>query len=38
MIQQQTRTRSENPARWTAAAERAVTEGIEVRQLQGSGQ
>jgi len=38
MIQQQTRTRIENPARWTAAAERAVTEGIQVRQLQGSGQ
>jgi len=38
MIQQQTRTRIENPARWTAAAERALAEGVQVRQLQGSGQ
>ncbi len=38
MIQQQTRTRVENPARWMKAAERAITEGIQVRQLQGSGQ
>lgn len=38
MIAQQTRTRVENPARWTKAAERALAEGIQVRQLQGSGQ
>jgi hypothetical protein len=38
MIGQQTRIRTENPARWIKAAERAVAEGIQVRQLQGSGQ
>ncbi len=38
MIGQQTRTRVENPVRWTKAAERALAEGIQVRQLQGSGQ
>jgi hypothetical protein len=36
--QMQTRTRVENPARWIRAAERAVAEGIQVRQLQGTGQ
>ena len=36
--QTQTRTRVENPARWAKAAERAMREGIQVRQLQGSGQ
>ena len=36
MIQQQTRTSS--PARWMKAAERAVAEGVQVRQLAGSGQ
>ena len=38
MIRQQTRIRVENPSRWMKAAARAVTEGIQVRQLQGSGQ
>jgi hypothetical protein len=38
MIGQQTRARVENPARWLKAAERAVAEGIQVRQLQGTGQ
>ena len=38
MIAQQTRTRVENPVRWTKAAERAMAEGIRVCQLQGSGQ
>lgn len=39
MIQQQTRrTRTESAARWHKAAERAVAEGIQVAQLQGSGQ
>jgi hypothetical protein len=38
MIAQQVRTRVENPDRWIKAAERAVSEGIQVRQLQGSGQ
>lgn len=38
MIGQQTRARVENPARWLKAAERAVSEGIQVRQLQGTGQ
>ncbi len=33
-----TRTRVENPARWIKAAERAIAEGVQVRQLQGSGQ
>ena len=32
------RTRGENLARWMKAAERAISEGIQVRQLQGSGQ
>lgn len=32
------RVRVETPARWLKAAERAVSEGVEVRQLQGSGQ
>src|SRR5213080_1337804 len=36
--QMQTRTRVENPARWSKAAECAVAEGLQVRQLQGSGQ
>jgi hypothetical protein len=36
MIGQQTRTGS--PARWMKAAERAVAEGVQVRQLAGSGQ
>jgi hypothetical protein len=34
----QSRTRVENPARWQKAAERAVAEGIQVRQLQSTGQ
>ena len=38
MIQAQTRTRSEDPGRWMKAAERAISEGIQVRQIQGSGQ
>src|SRR5215213_9887609 len=38
MIQQQTRTRTSSPARWMKAAERAVAEGVQVRQLAGSGQ
>ena len=38
MIGQQTRVRVENPARWLKAAERAVAEGVQIRQLQGSGQ
>src|SRR5215213_6002928 len=38
MIQQQTRTRTSSPARWMKAAARAVTEGVQVRQLAGSGQ
>jgi hypothetical protein len=38
MLQAQTRTRVEYPARWFKAAERAITEGIQVRQLAGSGQ
>jgi hypothetical protein len=38
MNQSQTRVRVENPARWAKAAERAIAEGIQVRQLQGSGQ
>jgi hypothetical protein len=38
MNQSQTRTRVENPARWMRAAERAIAEGIQVRQLQGTGQ
>ena len=35
---QQTRTRTSSPARWTAAAARAIAEGIQIRQLAGSGQ
>lgn len=31
------RVREESPARWQKAVRRAVNEGIEVRQLQGSG-
>jgi hypothetical protein len=38
MIGQQTRTRTSSPARWMKAVERAVAEGIQVRQLAGSGQ
>ena len=38
MIQAQTRGRVDSQARWLKAAERAVAEGIQVRQLQGSGQ
>jgi hypothetical protein len=38
MIQAQTRTRSSSPARWQKAAQRAISEGIQVRQLAGSGQ
>lgn len=37
MIGQQTRTRTSTPARWIKAAERAVAEGIQIRQLAGSG-
>src|SRR5215213_4265640 len=37
MIEQQTRTRTSSPARWMKAAERAVAEGVQVRQLAGSG-
>ncbi len=35
--QTQTRTRTSSPARWMKAAERAVAEGIQIRQLAGSG-
>ena len=38
MIQAQTRSRVDSQARWLKAAERAVSEGIQCRQLQGSGQ
>jgi len=38
MIGQQARTRTSSPARWMKAAERAVVEGIQIRQLAGSGQ
>lgn len=34
----QTRTRVENPARWQKAAERAIAENIQIRQLQSTGQ
>ncbi len=34
----QVRSRTEHPARWMKAAERAISEGIQVRQLAGSGQ
>ena len=37
MIGQQTRTRISSPARWQKAAERAVAEGIQIRQLAGCG-
>src|SRR5215212_2388823 len=37
MLQSQERTRSENPARWWKAAERAEAECVRVCQLQGSG-
>jgi hypothetical protein len=38
MIGQQARTRVENPARWMKAAERAISEGVQARQLHGTGQ
>ena len=38
MIGQQTRTRTSSPARWQKAAARAVAEGIQIRQLAGTGQ
>jgi hypothetical protein len=38
MLQSQTRTHVENPARWWKAAERAEQEGVRVCQLQGTGQ
>ena len=34
----QTQTRIGSPARWMKAAERAIAEGIQIRQLAGSGQ
>lgn len=38
-LQTQTRrNRSDSPARWMKAAERAIDEGVQVRQLQGTGQ
>ena len=37
MIGQQVRTRVETPERWMKAAERAVAEGVQVRQCAGSG-
>jgi hypothetical protein len=37
-LQTRNRTRVSTPARWQQAAQRAVTEGIQIRQLQGSGQ
>ncbi|MCC6421706.1 MAG: hypothetical protein IT429_26095 [Gemmataceae bacterium] len=37
-LQTRTRTHIDSMARWLKAAERAVTEGIQIRQLQGSGQ
>jgi hypothetical protein len=33
----QTRTRVSSPARWTKAAQRAISEGIQMRQVAGSG-
>ena len=36
-LRTQTRPRVSSPARWTKAAERAVAEGIQIRQLAGSG-
>jgi hypothetical protein len=38
MMQQQTRTRTSSPSRWMKAAERAVAESVQIRQLAGSGQ
>jgi hypothetical protein len=38
MIEPQTRTRTSSSARWMKAAERAVAEGVQIRQLAGSGQ
>ena len=38
MIEPQTRTRTSSPARWMKAAERAVAEDVQIRQLVGSGQ
>ena len=38
MIQSPVRTRRDNPARWFKAAERAMSEGVRICQLQGSGQ
>jgi hypothetical protein len=38
MIQAQSRTRASSRARWQKAAQRAISEGIQVRQLAGSGQ
>src|SRR5215212_1991979 len=35
---QQMQTRTSRPARWMKAAERAIAEGVQVRQLAGSGQ
>ncbi len=37
MIQSQSRPRTSSPARWIKAAERAVAEGVQIRQLAGSG-
>lgn len=34
----QSRTRVESPTRWAKAAERAIAEGIQIRQLQSTGQ
>lgn len=34
---QQMQSRTSSPARWIKAAERAVTEGFQIRQLAGSG-
>jgi hypothetical protein len=36
--QTRNRTRSSSPARWQKAAQRAMAEGIQIRQLAGSGQ
>ena len=38
MIERQTGTRANSRARWMKAAERAIAEGIQLRQLAGSGQ
>ena len=38
MIQAQTRSRTSSRARWQKAAQRAIDEAIQVRQLQGTGQ